>query len=125
MDEHGQVFIRSRRSDLILRGGANIYPAEIERVLREDPRVVDCAVIGKPDSRLGECPVAFIQATAGNATQALIEDLKLRCQPRIAKYKIPVDWFFIDQLPRNAMGKIVRSQLRDRIPVAAPLTATK
>lgn len=125
MDEHGQVFIRSRRSDLILRGGANIYPAEIERVLREDPRVVDCAVIGKPDSRLGECPVAFIQAAAGNATQALIEDLKLRCQPRIAKYKIPVDWFFIDQLPRNTMGKIVRSQLRDRIPAAAPLTATK
>jgi acyl-CoA synthetase (AMP-forming)/AMP-acid ligase II len=111
-DKAGQFYIHARRSDLIIRGGSNIYPAEIERVLRQDPRVRDCAVIGKPDPRLGESPVAFLQAIPDVAVGELTEDLKKLCAASIARYKVPVDWIVVEALPRNAMGKVVKHELK-------------
>lgn len=108
----GTLSIRGRRSDLIIRGGANVYPAEVERVLLEDGRVEACAVLGRPDARLGECVVAFVRLRSGG--HASREDLTAHCQSRLARYKIPEELVFVEDLPRNAMGKIVKRELARR-----------
>ena len=115
LDDAGELFIHDRRNDLIIRGGANIYPAEVERVLRMDPRVRDCAVVGKPEARLGEVPVAFIEPLGAPAEHELLEALEALCADRIARYKIPTDWTLVRELPRNAMGKIVKPRLKERL----------
>lgn len=119
IDADGELYIQSRRSDLIVRGGANIYPAEIERVIRQNPDVVDCAVLGAPDSRLGEVPAAFVQVSADVDSAALLEDLQRRCATELARYKVPVFWKTLDDLPRNAMGKIVKDRLRHHLESSA------
>jgi long-chain acyl-CoA synthetase len=91
------------------------YPAEVERVLRMDPRVRDCAVVGKPDERLGEVPVAFIEPVGAPAEHELREALEALCADQIARYKIPTDWTLVRELPRNAMGKIVKPRLKERL----------
>ena len=111
LDENGELYIQDRRSDLIIRGGANIYPAEVERILRQESDVVDCAVAGQPDPRLGQTVVAFIQPSSGVSGEDLIERLQQRCVREIAKYKIPSRWVIVDAMPRNAMGKIVKARL--------------
>jgi acyl-CoA synthetase (AMP-forming)/AMP-acid ligase II len=113
LDERGELYVQDRRSDLINRGGANIYPAEIERVLREEPGVHDCAVAGRPDARLGQTVAAFIQPSVGVNGHDLIERLQQRCAREIAKYKIPAHWVIVEGMPRNAMGKIIKSRLSD------------
>jgi long-chain acyl-CoA synthetase len=113
LDTNGELYILDRRSDLINRGGANIYPAEIERVLRQEPGVYDCAVTGRPDPRLGQTVAAYIQPSAGVNDEDLIERLQQRCAREIAKYKIPAHWIIIASMPRNAMGKIVKSRLSE------------
>ena len=119
-DADDELHIHDRRSDLIIRGGSNIYPAEVERVLREDPRVRDCAVLGKPDTRLGQVVAAFVEPFDMAGGEALVEDLQAYCRDRIAKYKIPVEWRLIDAMPRNAMGKIVKGKLKERLTAEAP-----
>lgn len=114
-DAQGELHIHDRRNDLIIRGGSNIYPAEVERVLREDARVRDCAVVGMPDARLGEVVAAFIEPFDSSKTEGLVQDLELHCRDRIAKYKIPVHWELVREMPRNAMGKIVKGKLKDRL----------
>jgi long-chain acyl-CoA synthetase len=115
MDEAGNLFIEGRRNDVVLRGGSNVYPAEIERVLQLDERVADCAVVGKPDVRLGERVVAFVQLAAGAAQgEALQEDLLALCRSNLARYKVPEEWVFVADMPRNAMNKIVKKQLKDK-----------
>lgn len=109
--QNGQLYIRGRRGDLILRGGANVYPAEIERVLHADPRVAACAVMGIPDERLGERVVAAVQLADG-AGPVSVDDLKQRCAAELARYKVPEQIHFVDTLPRNSMGKIVKRELR-------------
>lgn len=111
MDENGELYVQGRRSELIIRGGANIYPAEVERVLRLDERVVDCAVLAKPDARLGQTVVAVIQAEKRVDAEQLLGDLKVLCAGEIARYKIPVEWFFVDELPRNIAGKVIKKEL--------------
>jgi len=113
-DADGELHIHDRRNDLIIRGGSNIYPAEVERVLREDPRVRDCAVVGKPDARLGEVVAAFVEPFDLETAADLVSDLERRCQDRIARYKIPVQWELVREMPRNAMGKIVKGRLKER-----------
>lgn len=109
----GELYIRGRRNDLILRGGANVYPAEVERVLHGDPRVAACAVLGVPDERLGERVVAAVQVADG---QVIGEDeLRSRCADHLARYKIPERFFFVDRVPRNSMGKIVKRELRSAL----------
>jgi acyl-CoA synthetase (AMP-forming)/AMP-acid ligase II len=110
LDEEGHLFIRDRKHDLIIRGGANVYPAEVERVLHDDPRVAACAVIGVPDERLGERVAAFVQATDG--TDLPEAELQARCKERLAAYKVPETITLVDGFDRTPMGKIRKTTLR-------------
>jgi long-chain acyl-CoA synthetase len=114
LDETGYLTLTARMNDVIVRGGANIYPAEIERVLGGDPRVRACAVLGRADQRLGQTVEAFIelmpQVEANETTRA---DLEAGCRAKLAKYKIPTHWMFVPEMPRNAMNKIIKSKLRE------------
>jgi acyl-CoA synthetase (AMP-forming)/AMP-acid ligase II len=109
LDAEGNLFIKGRRGDLIIRGGANVYPAEVERVLHEDPRVAACAVVGRPDERLGEVVVAHVQVAAGETLDA--EALRAHCAERLARYKVPQEFVFVDDFPRTPMGKIRKVDL--------------
>jgi acyl-CoA synthetase (AMP-forming)/AMP-acid ligase II len=109
LDEAGNLTIVDRKNLLILRGGANIYPAEIERVLHEDDRVEACAVVGVPDERLGERVAAWVQVAPGKTLEPV--ELIEHCRERLAKYKVPEKIELIDEMPRNAMNKIVRREL--------------
>ncbi len=112
LEPDGTLFIRGRRNELILRGGANVYPAEVERVLGEHPAVAAAAVLGLPDARLGERVVAVVQLAAG--VQADAERLAAHVRSQLARYKTPEQFRFVDQMPRNAMNKIVK---RDLLPL--------
>jgi acyl-CoA synthetase (AMP-forming)/AMP-acid ligase II len=109
LEPDGTLYIRGRRSELILRGGANVYPAEVERVLEEDPRVAEAAVLGLPDARLGERVVAVVALEPG--ASASEESLRERCRSRLARYKVPDRVVQAASLPRNAMSKVVKREL--------------
>jgi acyl-CoA synthetase (AMP-forming)/AMP-acid ligase II len=109
--EDGNLYIRGRRNELILRGGANVYPAEVERVLQEDPRVACAAVLGVPDERLGERVVAAVQLEPDE--RATEEELRGRVAGQLARYKVPERIVFVDAMPRNAMSKVVKRELAD------------
>ena len=109
LDEQGYLTIVDRRNLMILRGGANVYPAEIERVLHEDERVEACAVVPVPDDRLGERVAAWVQVAADKTLDPA--ELIQHCRERLAKYKVPEKIELIDAMPRNAMNKIVRREL--------------
>jgi len=115
VDEHGQLVIRGRRTEMILRGGANVYPAEVERVMVDHPGVREVAVFGLPDERLGELVAAGLVAEAGpwanGDPDLLVEDVRSFCQERLAHYKVPDRMRVLDVLPRNAMGKVVEDDL--------------
>jgi long-chain acyl-CoA synthetase len=110
VDEDGNLFVRDRKSLLILRGGANVYPAEVERVLERFPGVRASAVVGLPDPRLGQRVVAAIEVDgrAGVAPSDVIE----HCRGHLARYKVPEEIVVVDAFARNAMGKVDRRQLR-------------
>jgi long-chain acyl-CoA synthetase len=110
LDSSGELFVLDRRVDLIVRGGSNVYPAEVERVLLADERVAHCAVVAQPDERLGQLPVAFIELRVGMSMSAA--EARSICDSSLARYKVPVDFRFSATLPRNSMGKILRSELR-------------
>jgi acyl-CoA synthetase (AMP-forming)/AMP-acid ligase II len=108
--EDGNLYIRGRRGELILRGGANVYPAEVERALQQHADVEFAAVFGIPDARLGERVVAVVQPKPGRAAPP--EDaLRAFCAERIARYKVPDRIASVPALPRNAMGKVLKRQL--------------
>ena len=109
--EDGNLYISGRRNELILRGGANVYPAEVERALQEHPDLEFAAVFGIPDERLGERVVAVVQPRAGRTAPAE-EVLRAFCAEQIARYKLPDRIASVAALPRNAMGKIVKRELR-------------
>ncbi len=109
IDERGDLYIRGRKSDLILRGGANVYPAEVERVISSDNRIAACAVLGRPDERLGERVVAFVECKPGHATSS--DELRALCEKNLARYKVPEEFFFVPGFERNSMGKIVKRDL--------------
>ena len=113
LDDSGRLFLVERRSQLIIRGGSNIYPSEIERVLRIDERVADCAVVARPDERLGEVPVAFVETASG--TEIDPDELRELCSGALARYKIPESFHVVDELPRGAMGKVKRHVLAARL----------
>jgi long-chain acyl-CoA synthetase len=108
LDERGRLFVRDRRGALILRGGANVYPAEVERVLLEVAGVCGAAVVGMADDRLGWRVVAAVELDDGAAIDA--ETLRRHCAAQLARYKVPEQWRF-GTLPRNAMGKVVRADV--------------
>lgn len=110
LDERGRLQIFARRSDLILSGGENIYPAELEQVLAGHPAVAEVAVLGVPDARWGQVPVAVLVPRQPAAEPAALEDW---CRARLAGFKVPRRWIWVDVLPRNAGGKVDRAALRD------------
>jgi len=111
-DEDGFLFIVGRGKELIIRGGYNVYPAEIEDVLHAHPAVAEAAVIGIPDDRLGEEVMAVVTLRPGASLAA--PELIAFCKERIAAYKYPRVIEFRDELPKNAMGKIMKDQLIPR-----------
>jgi long-chain acyl-CoA synthetase len=110
LDADGYLYIHDRVKDMIVSGGENIYPAEVENVLMAHPSVADVAVIGVPSERWGETPKALVVRTPGAEVSA--EELIEFCRQRLARYKCPtsVDW--VDALPRNPSGKILKKDLR-------------
>ncbi len=110
-DDDGYFWVLERKNNLIISGGENIYPAEIERVLIEHPDVVDCGVIGRPDPRWDEVPIAFVIKRQGTALDA--EGLKQHLQAQLARFKLPRDIIFVDDLPRTALGKVQHHVLRE------------
>jgi long-chain acyl-CoA synthetase len=110
MDDQGYVYILDRTKDMIISGGANVYPREVEEVLHRHPGVLEAAVIGRPDERLGEEVVAVLVARPGSALDAggVLEF----CRASLAPYKCPRELRFVDALPKNAAGKILKRELR-------------
>lgn len=106
IDPDGYLHVRDRKSLVIIRGGANVYPAEVERVLQEFDGVIASAVVGVPDERLGERVVALIEGPSVD-----IAALTEHCLANLAKYKVPERFVLVDQFPRNAMNKIIRKEL--------------
>jgi long-chain acyl-CoA synthetase len=107
LDEDGFVWIEGRSSDLINRGGNKVFPDEVEEVLCLDPSVSEAAVVGAPDDRLGEVPVAFLVASEELDAEGLVA----LCRAHLTPYKIPVDFVRVDALPRSEVGKVLRRQL--------------
>jgi long-chain acyl-CoA synthetase len=109
VDDDGYLHIRDRKSLVIIRGGANVYPAEVERVVHELDGVAACAVVGFEDERLGERVMAAVELDPGAVVTA--EELTAHCLANLAKYKVPERWVFVDAFPRNSMNKIQRREL--------------
>ncbi len=110
-DDEGYYRIVGRTKDMVISGGENIYPAELENVLHEHPAVAEAAVVGVPDERWGEVCIAFV-ALRGEATE---EELLEFCRGRLARYKVPKRVRFVDALPRNAMNKVAKAELLERV----------
>ena len=111
MDANGYVMISGRIKDLIIRGGANIYPAEIEAFLQTHPKVADAQVVGVPCEYYGEEPVGFIRLKRGESVSSL--ELKKYCRERIAIHKVPVSFLFVEEYPLTASGKVQKFKLRE------------
>ncbi len=118
-DEDGYLVLVDRIKDMIIRGGENIYPKEIETVLGDHPDVLEAAVVGAADERLGEVPVAFVALRTGATADT--GDLLAHCRARLARFKVPTEITLVDRLPRNPVGKIDKPALRAR--TAAVTTA--
>jgi acyl-CoA synthetase (AMP-forming)/AMP-acid ligase II len=110
LDEDGYLFIVDRLKDMIVSGGENIAGSEVERVLYEHEAVLEAAVVGRPDERWGEVPVAFVVLRTGQSASA--EELIAHCAGQLAKYKVPKDVTFLEALPRNPSGKVLKRDLR-------------
>ena len=110
MDEDGLLYIVDRKKDMINRGGENVYPVEVEEVLYQIPGLLEAAVVGIPHEVLGEVPKAYVVVKEGETlTEA---DVISYCSSNLAKYKVPVEIEFLDELPRNASGKVLKHTLR-------------
>ena len=114
MDERGYVTVTGRLKDLIIRGGENIAPLEIESCLDEHEAVLETAVVGVPDERWGEI-VAAIVCISGEPPAGLGTALIERCKERLSPFKVPVQWFVTNELPRNMLGKVQKFKLREAI----------
>jgi acyl-CoA synthetase (AMP-forming)/AMP-acid ligase II len=95
---------------MINRGGLKVFPDEVEEVLRSHPSVIDAGVVGVPDARLGEVPVAYVVPATAPA-ELDVDELQQWCRDRLAPYKVPVGIEPIDRLPRNEIGKLLRNEL--------------
>ena len=118
LDDDGFLYLTGRAKDMIIRGGINIYPAEIEETLLEHATVQDASVVGWPSAEFGEEVAAFV-VSAGDADEAILIE---HCRARLAPYKAPRRVFFIDELPRNPGGKVLKAELTKRLPEDEPET---
>ena len=108
-DPEGFFYIVDRKSDMIIRGGENIYPREVEEALLAHPAVAEVSVVGKPDREWGESVVAFVVARGAPPSA---EELDSACLEHIARFKRPREYRFVTALPKNNYGKVVKSELR-------------
>ncbi|KQY56153.1 hypothetical protein ASD11_16965 [Aeromicrobium sp. Root495] len=116
LDEEGYVYVTERRTDLIVSGGMNVYPSEVEYCIADLPGVAEVAVVGTSHERWGETPVAFVvRATGSELTEA---DVIEHCATFLARYKRPARVCFLDELPRNASQKVLRRVLRESVATA-------
>ena len=109
-DARGYFIVRDRKKNMIISGGENIYPAEVERVLLEHPAIADCAVIGRPDPKWDEVPVAYVMLRAGHAVHT--DDLYIHVLAQLARFKVPREFIVVKDLPRTALGKVQHFVLR-------------
>lgn len=109
-DERGLLYIVDRKKDMIIRGGYNVYPREVEEVLYMHPDIVECAVIGESDPVFGEEVAAYVVSKA----ERTAEEITAFCKANLAYYKVPRKVYFIDALPKNATGKILKAPLKNR-----------
>jgi acyl-CoA synthetase (AMP-forming)/AMP-acid ligase II len=116
VDEDGYVYIAGRKDDMIIRGGENIAPAEVESVLQSHPAVEEAAVVGVPDVEWGQRVAAFVVLRAGESVG--VEALGDFCKQRLASFKKPEIIHFLAELPKNPMGKILRRDLRAQLPAS-------
>jgi long-chain acyl-CoA synthetase len=121
LDDRGFLTLLDRAKDLIISGGSNIYPREIEDVLLEDPSVAEAAVIGLPDSEWGESVTAVLVAAPGCSLD--LGRLETLCLDRIARFKRPKHWRIVDSLPKNSAGKVLKRDLRERFSQPEPATS--
>jgi len=121
MDERGYCRIEGRLKDMIIRGGENVYPREIEELLYTHPGVVDVAVVGVPDERWGEQVACFVRAKTPAPTA---EELEAFVAERLARYKVPRHWVFVDAFPLTASGKVQKFKLREDFQSAPASTPT-
>ena len=112
MDNDGYFYIVDRKKDMIIRGGENVYPKEVENVISTMPGVSEVAVVGKKDEKYGEEVVAFIVRKDAQMSDTQVIDF---CKSNLAWYKCPKEIFFIDALPKNSVGKIQKNELRDAL----------
>ncbi|MFS0780451.1 o-succinylbenzoate--CoA ligase [Bacillus sp. 1P06AnD] len=108
VDEEGFLFVVDRRSDLIISGGENVYPAEVESALMRHEHIFEAGVTGAPDDKWGQVPIAFIVTNNKEITE---QDVKVFCKDCLASYKVPKEVYFVESLPRNASNKLLRREL--------------
>ncbi len=117
-DSEGFITVCDRKKDMIISGGENIYPAELENVLAACPEVQEAAVIGVPSKKWGETPLAIVVPAPGKAPTP--DSLKAWCRENLAGYKVPQLYELVESLPRNPSGKLLKPQLREQFPGPAP-----
>jgi HIP---CoA ligase len=110
-DADGRLVFKGRARDVLTVGGFNVYPAEVERVLGEHPAILQAQVVGTPDARLGELPVAFVRLRAGGDVSA--DELREFCSERLSGYKVPATFRVVDEFPVNGAGKVEKYRLRE------------
>ena len=122
VDEQGYLYLSDRRTDLIISGGVNIYPSEIERVIVSHLAVEDAAVIGIPHAEFGQEVKAVVQVRDPASSKALSDEIMALCRQRLASIKCPRSIDLVDDLPRTENGKLLKRVLRDRYALSAPAT---
>jgi acyl-CoA synthetase (AMP-forming)/AMP-acid ligase II len=113
LDERGYLTLRDRSKDVVISGGSNIYPREVEEVLLTHPGVAEVCVVGQRDEEWGEVVVAFVVAAPGAAVSA--QELDAHCVERIARFKRPKRYVFTQALPKNSYGKVLKRELRETL----------
>jgi acyl-CoA synthetase (AMP-forming)/AMP-acid ligase II len=122
MDERGYISIGGRVEEMIIRGGENIYPAEVEAVLVTHPGIADAAVVGVRDERWGEQVVAFLRAAGESRPDD--DELEAHCRARLADFKRPRRWVFVDSFPLTGTGKVRKHVLRDQLEAGASFSTS-
>jgi acyl-CoA synthetase (AMP-forming)/AMP-acid ligase II len=113
IDKEGFVYIQDRKKDMIISGGENVYPAEIENVILTHPGVREVAVIGQPSDKWGESPLAVVVRSDPDLAA---QDVRAHCDGKLARFKQPRAVEFVDEIPRNPTGKVLKRLLRERFP---------
>jgi len=112
LDEDGYLIFSGRKKEIIITGGTNVYPMDIEEVLNSHPKVKECAVVGVEDKRLGEAVIAFIISPEGEELSS--RELQRYCLHRLADFQQPLAYVFVDDFPRTELGKVIKRKLADQ-----------